>query len=42
MDIRESAPKARKLPEAPLGIDPWWEEREELKRPLRKMFEQDH
>lgn len=42
VDIRESAPKARKLPEAPLGVDPWWEEREELKRPPRKMFEQDH
>lgn len=37
-DIRESAPKAAKLPEAPLGVDPWWEEREELKGPLRKTF----
>jgi hypothetical protein len=30
--------KARKPPEAPLGLDPWWEEREELERPLRKML----
>ena len=37
-DIRESALKARELPEAPLGTDPWWEEREEPERPLRKMF----